>query len=219
MNKIQFLNAESVQSFIKWITPKLDTSGSFKHAYILKSPKGKPWECDSLYTAFENYKWIFTCKHPISNINFNGETFEESSILLTELGNGLRKSVLQKDIESCKKYCFAILAWGGVSYGNNDKVLNLGNEITSYLNNCREKLNADTFDTKGSYKDIIMTAGFTKIYSLLMDDFVIYDSRVGATLGLLVRKFCEEKRLIAIPLELLFAYGNRSEERRVGKEC
>ena len=36
-----------------------------------------------------------------------------------------------------------------------------------------------------------MNAGFVKIYSLLCDDCVIYDGRVGAALGLLTRQFCE----------------------------
>ena len=38
-----------------------------------------------------------------------------------------------------------------------------------------------------------MNSGFTKIYSLYIDDFIIYDSRVGAALGFLVRCYCEEK--------------------------
>ena len=34
-----------------------------------------------------------------------------------------------------------------------------------------------------------MNAGFVKIYSVLLDSCVIYDGRVGAALGLLVRQF------------------------------
>ena len=49
----------------------------------------------------------------------------------------------------------------------------------------------------------------------LIDDFIIYDGRVGAASGLLVRKYCEEKGLKTIPIELLFAYGN-SKENTVG---
>lgn len=208
MNKTQFLNAESVQSFIKWITPKLDKSGSFKHAYIMKRPNGILWECDSIYSAFENYKWSFTCKHPVSSISFEGETFEECKDLLAELSFGLRESVIQDNPELCKKYCLAILEWGKVKNGNANKVLDLGLNIISYLKNCINRLNTNIFDTKDNYDDIIMSAGFSKIYSLLIDDFIIYDGRVGAALGLLVKSYCEEKGLRTIPYELIFAYGN-----------
>lgn len=33
-------------------------------------------------------------------------------------------------------------------------------------------------------------AGITKVYSLVLEDFIIYDSRVAATLGWLVATFC-----------------------------
>ncbi|MDR6564455.1 MULTISPECIES: hypothetical protein [unclassified Arcicella] len=209
MNKIEFLSKEPVQAFIKWIAPKLDGDDSFIHSYMMKRPKGSVWECNSIYSAFENYKWGFTCYHPIRQIRFTGKTFEDCKVLLEELGDGLRKSVDNNDSELCQKYCIAILDWGGVMHGNKQKVEALGADISSYLKNCTDKLNPNIFDTKGSYyEDIIMTAGFTKIYSLLVNDFVIYDGRVGAALGLLVRMFCEEKGLSIIPSELLFAFGN-----------
>jgi hypothetical protein len=53
----------------------------------------------------------------------------------------------------------------------------------------------------------MMNSGFTKIYALFIDDFIIYDGRVGAALGLMVREFCEESRLRGVPKELEFAWG------------
>ena len=50
-----------------------------------------------------------------------------------------------------------------------------------------------------------MNAGFTKIYSLLLDGFPIYDSRVAATLGLLIRSFCVETGLSRVPSPLAIA--------------
>lgn len=208
MRKEQFLNRAAVQSFIDWISLRLDDKGSFKHHYILKRPRGVLWECDSIYSAYENYQWAFTCKSPISGYSLTGKTFEECKLLLTDLSIGLKESVSQNDTELCQKYCISILDWGGVINGNKNKILELGNSITTYLSDCKERLNADVFNLNGNYSDIIMTAGFTKLYSLLIDDFIIYDGRVGAALGLLVRKYCEEKGLRTIPPELLFAYGN-----------
>ena len=208
MRKEQFLNRATVHSFIDWISLRLDGNKCFNHIYILKRPRGVVWECDSIYSAYENYKWAFTCKSPLSSDSLTGETFEECKFLLTNLSNGLRESIAQNDTILCQKYCIAILDWGGVLNGNKNKVFELGDNITTYFSDCKERLNANVFNLNGNYRDIIMTAGFTKIYSLLIDDFIIYDGRVGAALGLLVRKYCEEKALRAIPPELLFAYGN-----------
>lgn len=50
-------------------------------------------------------------------------------------------------------------------------------------------------------------SGFTKIHSLIIDDFVIYDSRVAAALGMLVFMFCKDTGKTSIPVELQFAHG------------
>ncbi len=208
MNKTEFLNSSSIQDFVEWISLELDAPGSFEHKYVMRRPKGRVWICNSIFSAFENYNWPFTCRHPLSNSPIKGNTFEESKTLLDELAEGLHDSIYQDNIELCQKYCFAVLEWGGVLPKNRNKVLNIGSNISMYLRNTGNRLNPDTFDTEDYNEDIIMNAGFTKIYSLLIDNFVIYDGRVGAALGLLVRKFCDEKGLLNIPAELLFAYGN-----------
>jgi len=58
-----------------------------------------------------------------------------------------------------------------------------------------------------SFKGIHMNSGFTKIYSELIDDFIIYDSRVGAALGFLVRRFLEDQSIDSVPDPLKFAFG------------
>lgn len=105
------------------------------------------------------------------------------------------------------------MEWGGVLNKNREKIFNMGSDITRYLSEARAILNPNTYNTDCDTENIIMNSGFTKIYSLIIDDFIIYDGRVGATLGLLVRKYCECNNLSSIPKELLFAYGNA----RVGK--
>ena len=52
-----------------------------------------------------------------------------------------------------------------------------------------------------------------KIYSLLCDDCVIYDGRVGAALGLLTRQFCEATGHTEVPSALEFAFGTPKEAR------
>ena len=40
-----------------------------------------------------------------------------------------------------------------------------------------------------------------------INEFIIYDGRVGAALGLLVREYCTQRSLANIPSELLFAWA------------
>ena len=57
-------------------------------------------------------------------------------------------------------------------------------------------------------------AGFTKIYSLLFENFIIYDSRVAAALGLFVVRYCTDNGLPKIPPELDFGWMPAKEEAK-----
>jgi hypothetical protein len=49
-----------------------------------------------------------------------------------------------------------------------------------------------------------MNSGWTKIYSLLVEDFAMYDSRVSAALCMLVGLFAQKGGLSSLPNELRF---------------
>lgn len=214
MNRRKFIEDSSVKAFVKWLGLKLDKPQSFIHSYTLQKQK-KKWNCDSIYSAYENYLWQFKCHDPITNKILQGKTFEESEQTLSLLSSRLRKSVREDDAECTRLHCISILEWGGVLPKNQDKILEKGDDLPKYLEGVKRRLNPSEFDTEEKYDDIIMNSGFTKIYSLLIDDFVIYDGRVGAALGLLVRRYCEEYNLPDIPDLLDFAYGNaRGSTRR-----
>jgi len=51
---------------------------------------------------------------------------------------------------------------------------------------------------------LFCNAGFTKIYSLLLDDFLIYDSRVAAALGMLIVDLCRSNSRQTVPERLRF---------------
>ncbi len=166
----------------------------------------KAWTCDSIYSAYERYLWPFKCADPVTGKHLIGRTFEENQRTLSRLSEGLRQSVKEKDSVRARQHCLSILDWGGVLPKNHSKIVNLDNDLPKYLDDVRRRLDPSGFDTNSNYADIIMNSGFTKIYSLLIDDFIIYDGRVGAALGLLVRKYCEENNLPNVPLKLLFAH-------------
>lgn len=209
MTKNEYLKDSDVTSFINWIETKLHSPGSFVHAYQSLKPKGD-WQCDSIYSAYDKYTWSFNCTNHTTKRPEKGNSFTDSLELLKQYSIGLRESVANSLDDACQKHCFSILAWGGVLPKNKPRVEKLSSDgsLSSYLQKVKVRLNPETFDTMDGYDGIEMNAGFTKIYSLLIDDFVIYDGRVGAALGLLVRLFAEERQLTTIPKPLLFAYGD-----------
>ena len=79
-------------------------------------------------------------------------------------------------------------------------------DICAYFRYVKKQLDLSTVHLKPDIR-IHINSGFTKLYFLLIDDFIMYDGRVGAALGLLVRNYCEEKGLPHIPSLLKFAFG------------
>lgn len=207
MNRAEFLNDGKVIEFIEWLKPKIDKTGEFKHGYILQRPKGKGWSCVSIYDAYQKYSWPFNCTLPIEGV-FKGTTFEESEEVLNKISRGLVNSLKDNDNERFRQYSLSVLQWGGVLNKNKDRINDMGDDLISYFKNAIVILDPDTTDTASDFNHIIMNSGFTKIYSLLVSDFIIYDGRVGATLALLVRLFIEDCGDFNIPKQLNFAYGN-----------
>ena len=72
--------------------------------------------------------------------------------------------------------------------------------------------------TDPSAAECRMNAGFVKIYSLLCEHCVIYDGRVGAAWGLLVRQFCEATHRTTVPPCLAFAFGSPKEAPNIQQD-
>lgn len=210
LNKNDFLKTTSVKAFVKWIDGKIDSSNSFNHVYNMKKPVRR-WECNSIYSAYENYFWPFRYRDPFNGEVINGNTFDNSALSLSILSQGLRKSIQDSDYGTCMNHCLSILQWGGVLPKNDRRIIGLGDDICNYLKKVKDRLSCDMLSNEYYYDEIVMNSGFTKIYSLYIDDFVIYDGRVGAALGFLVRKFCEDHSLEKVPNELAFAWGKGKE--------
>ncbi|WP_148565825.1 hypothetical protein [Acetobacterium paludosum] len=210
MKKNEFLTANSVQNFMHWLETKMDQANSFSHGYTMKRPIMQ-WKCNSIYSAYENYCWSFSYNDPTNGKIVNGNTFDRSALALSSLSHGLRRSIQDSDSEACQKHCCSIFQWGGVLRSNDKRVEGLGNGICHYLKKIKNCVAEDRSSDDYYQREMIMNSGFTKIYSLCIDDFIIYDGRVGAALGLLVNKFCEDYSLEAVPVELAFAWGKGKE--------
>lgn len=143
-----------------------------------------------------------------------GLTIEDNQQCLAALSRGLKAAILRNDHQACQDYCLMILDWGGVLRKNKSKVEKLAKVLPEYLAACMALFNSPGLLCVGKYQvtvngqcyDVVMNAGFTKIYSLICNDFIIYDGRVGGALGLLESNFYRHFGL-AQDKHLSFHYG------------
>jgi hypothetical protein len=227
MNRYEYLALPDVSNFVSWLMAVISGSDKnlFNHSYLMES-RGKPqtkkhWSCNSLYDAFLKYEWSFSYTDFLSGEIVKGKTFIQSEITLAGLRQNLRDAVQENNDDLCFEVCCMILKWGGVlgseTYGNKKSLLQLKPQLAQYLTTVRTFFAGDALLAKdykvlvgGVSEPIRMNAGYTKIYSLLCDDFVIYDGRVGAALCLLVRLYLEfaGQHHRQIPDGLNFSFGH-----------
>jgi len=211
MNKHQFLGAPIVNEFIKWMSNKLDSE--FVHTYEINMngprngvPRNMPWfifnngqatwQCNSIFEAYEKYYW-------------DGINFTDTSILLNQFQSNLINALELQDLEATDRSCYDILKWGGqrVFTHNYRWIQNLP-DLVEYLNSSKNILNPNHFDDdllQVQQNGVIrFNAGFTKIYSLCINNFPMYDSRVAIALGILISEFLRSQQLSIIPDELRF---------------
>lgn len=131
----------------------------------------------------------------------------------------------ERTLEACRQ----VLEWGlgkGAAYTKNLAwARQFGTMLPSVLHAGREALSCESpnlrvFDCFTEKNRPRMNAGWTKYYALALDGHIIYDGRVGAALGFLVRRYLESlapvERPSTVPDELHFrwAAGKGSKRRR-----
>jgi len=225
VNKTEYLAQPKVAQFIEFLRRRLLSDDvQFAHAYEMET-RGRsdatiPWSCDSIYDAFLKYDWRYSYQDPHTGEKHTGSSFDESERVLSLLSKKLRKAVAENSSTEASYCCQMVLDWGGVlgssKKGNKKKLESFDGALAGYLAETKllfdsQEVQLDTqyrVSTEGKSFDVVMNAGFTKIYSILCEEFIIYDGRVGAALGLLVREFLEHiNESKVLPDSLAFHYG------------
>jgi len=162
-----------------------------KKQYVIEFIKWITHKHDSLlFNSYKSYIW-------------NGKKFNECQKELESIKIKLKKALEDEDEKETKDECIKILVWGGVKYSNENYIKN-NPDIISELKFIKTRIDPCNFDINNqSIIEIKTNSGFSKIYSILLGNFIIYDSRVAAAICYFIRLFCEEKE-IEIPEELLF---------------
>lgn len=215
VKKADYLQLPVIQGFVEWLGTNLDNE-TFAHNYLQRRTQTN-WQCTSLYDAYCQYRW------PQSGV-FAAD-FSSNVQILDRLRLALRNAIdLNSDDALARSAAINVMAWGGVRNGNVSWLTTNEKGLADTLARVRNGLNAADTDQLRFLEEtspLRFNSGMSKVYSLLCDDLVIYDSRVAAALGLAVTRFCQQQGILQTPAELSFpwapaktAIGARSSTRR-----
>lgn len=199
MNKQEFISNPDVQKFITFLSKKWD--GEFDFKIGIKGKGASPVryvQISSIRAAYQNYNWsysIVTSLDTPHSLPLKGNSFEKSSEVLDYCKSKLLvDGQLSKNDSEIREASEIVLKWGGVySYGNKDCVENKEYDLSSAFVKATNKWKEVNSEINGELNltdniDFTSNGGFTKIYSLILEDFVIYDSRVATALAYLIDK-------------------------------
>ena len=217
MNRAEFLKAADVRKFLDWLTSdagRLNSpNGVGEFFWISRSKRwtgverGERWSAESLPAARCQYYWPSI--NPVTGAVHT--SFDENAEVLDNLRCGLLNALNTPGAHGLQEACFSVLSWGGV--GNRPRVAlpvrrgpDEGGELEQYIRKVVALLRQEDL-TEASvrgfrtgrpepFEDSRMDSGTTKIFSLLVDEFVIYDTRVACALGGLLgvwwHRYCEK---------------------------
>ena len=196
ITKAEFLSKPYVGKFLTFLSERFDSSARWTHYWYDRS--GRKWHFNSLNDAHEQYMWPMP----------NGKGWKATKVELDGYRCRLREATQLGDADRLARVCVDILAWGlarGAAFQVNREYVEQ-HRVTlpmEFLHTCENVLAKDStpssrrairYDPSRESTECRMNAGFVKIYSLLCEYCVMYDSRVAAGLGLLVRQFCIGER-------------------------
>ena len=203
MNQDTFLTDPNVCEFIWWAGHL--TSGERRLRKDTDAGVFASHETVSLYDAYKKYEW-------------QEAGFDETCELLDKCAGTLRLLMDRLPASNVEKEKFLrvatlVVRWGGIN--KLDRLERLRNNALEVLTDCARQLEPATATVEGLRGFKYMGSGFSKIYSLMIDDFPIYDSRVACALTSLICLFCHDTGLPRVPeiLKLGVPLGRGSKTR------
>ena len=214
MTRDDYLRASWVKCFVAWLRRRVRGEVCFEHGYRMPGPQGD-WRCCSLWEAYEGYRW-------------DGADFETTQKTLGRLREEIRAAMAQEVLpntgernkavvkapDNCRfiRAALEVLKWGRVSPGKKDRLCGLGDRALRTFSEAARRLDPSQADTS-QLDGVWMNSGWTKVYALMLDGFPMYDGRVGAAMGYLVRLWwratrpdCTNEKTCQVPELLRFRW-------------
>lgn len=202
MNRAAYYGDPAVRDFLAWARPFISNEAAIRHQWT--SPKWGTRAFTSFFGAYEAFDWKFSVVFPGESIRTHGRSFAENVMVLDRLRHLLRESAAREDADAFIEAAVSILRWGGVQHGNEPRLRALGATALPMLMSTSHLLDPEVADLRRLRDVTDMNSGFSKIYSLFLDGFPIYDSRVACTMACLVRLYCQDREVSSVPRSLAF---------------
>lgn len=204
MKKSQYLGTDEVIAFVEWMSRHLDDA-TFAHAYTVRTGN-RPWACSSLFDAYDKYCWSHV-ELPEFKLQA-GRSIESNLRVLETLQTELRQGLAAADADRVLRAATGVMKWGGVVNHNVTWLKAWRKDLCRIIGETRDAIHsADTDHPLFSQSELRFTSGMSKVYSLVCDDFAIYDSRVAAALCRAVVLFCIDTGRDQVPRELQFPWA------------
>ena len=206
MDRQKLLSDTYVCQFTKWLSLRLDSS-ELSHGWFSRRVK-KWFFFDSLFDAYSQFCWPFECTLPDGK-RVRGRLEKDTTEVLDTLSDSIRMAIADKDNDFAKRCCISILEWGGVTAKNKDWIQSRASSLISILLILKNIIRNEQIDKAVQIERY--NSGMSKICSLMVDDYIIYDSRVAAAFGMLITKFCQDSSISTLPSSLVFPRMNAKE--------
>lgn len=188
-----------VAGFIQYLAQVISGSAPIHPTARLKSGN-RLLKTQCLADAFEQYTW--NREDYAANRSCLDEISSSFSKAFDQPGSARRQALIQA-IEKCMKW-----GLGGRAVEQNVRwACDREHCIDDLLRGAVREIAAEEPDFRLFADKYRMNSGYTKVYSLICADAVIYDGRVGAAMGLLVRHYCARLQANEVPPELRFPWG------------
>lgn len=196
MKKAAYL--AEVAEFTTWMAAQLRDDSTLGHDYRRPRQAG-PVVFRHLADALAQYHW------PIAVAVSQGSDASGSLAANTLVLKRLQQALRTADTDAAARdAAVAVMQWGGVVNGNVRWLENNTDGLAALLRDVSDLLREDADDVRRFPRNLRFNAGMTKVYSLLLDNFIIYDSRVAAALCWFVLRWAIETGQPAIPPLLNF---------------
>ena len=188
MKRDEYLQDEHVSGFTKWAGRLVTGDLGLTHRW---RSKGTDFACTSLYDALEQYRWPDN-SHAL-DYRVTARRLREFRLNFEDIGI-IDSRVQQVQFVDKDE---AIIRWGGIPRPRklNDWCSMPPDRLQALVEDARARLDPRTADTGDLVGFRYMGSGFSKVYSVLIDGFPIYDSRVACALNCLVGIYCRREKV------------------------
>ena len=200
MNRSAYLDCPDVRDFVAWSTKLLTGEWGLVHDWASESHKNpRTWRCTSLYDAHKRYCW-------------DGKDLAQTSEILDGFRAELRGGTVAGKGEFAK-VALRICNWGG---NNVQSLKELSTPDFQQIKDNANLLDPSLGDTDYLKGFSFMGSGYSKVYSHMLKDFPMYDSRFACALTSLILLFSRDTGRASIPFFLKLGVPS-GPEREQGK--